>query len=165
MLAGNVFLGLASGFPQQDATGATIVDPSTGQPARDLPQSERFYAGGDTTMRGFALDQLGVRHTPSQPEDTIDKDGFPLGGNSEVLFNVELRVPIWRQVETHGFLDTGNVFRRAVDLNLGELRSAVGFGFLYKSPVGPLRFDLGFKVNRLPGESLTAFFITFGRAF
>ncbi len=164
VLAGNTFLGLATGFPQQDAAGRTIID-ANGEPARDLPQSERFYAGGDTTMRGFALDQLGVRHTPSRASDTIDANGFPLGGNAEVLFNAELRIPLWKQVETHGFLDTGNVFRRAVDLDFAEFRSAVGFGFLYKSPVGPLRFDMGFKVNRLPDESLTAFFITFGRAF
>ena len=165
VLAGNAFLGLATGFPQQDATGRTIVD-ANGEPARDLPQSERFYAGGDTTMRGFALDQLGVRHTPSLPQDTIDANGFPLGGNAELLFNVELRVPTWwKNFETHGFLDTGNVFKKAVDVDFGEFRSAAGFGVLYKSPVGPLRFDLGFKLHRLPDESLTAFFITFGRAF
>ena len=64
--------------------------------------------------------------------------------------------------ETHGFLDTGNVFKRAIDIDFREFRSAVGLGVLYKSPIGPLRFDLGFKVNPLPGESLTAFFITFG---
>jgi len=165
VLAGNVFLGLATGFPQQGPNGNTILDPTTGQPARDLPQSERFYAGGDTTMRGFALDQLGVRHIPSEVNDTIDQNGFPLGGNAEMLFNLELRVPLKGNFETHGFLDTGNVYRQVVDIEFGELRSAVGFGVLYKSPIGPLRFDLGFKVNRLPGESLTAFFITFGRAF
>jgi outer membrane protein insertion porin family len=157
VLAGNGFLGLATGFPQIDSAGETV---------RDLPQSERFYAGGDTTMRGFAIDQLGIRHIPAQPaKDTIDENGFPLGGNSELLFNVELRVPVWKQIETHGFLDTGNVFKRAVDLDPGEFRTAVGFGILYKSPVGPLRFDLGFKVHPLPDESPTAFFITFGRAF
>jgi len=164
VLAGNAFLGLATGFPQQDAAGRTIVD-SNGEPARDLPQSERFYAGGDTTMRGFAVDQLGVRHTPSRPSDTIDANGFPLGGNAELLFNVELRVPVRGRISAHGFLDAGNVFRRAVDLDPGEFRSAVGFGLLVDSPVGPLRFDLGFKVHPLPGESHTAFFITFGRAF
>ncbi len=157
VLAGNAFLGLATGFPQ--------VDPKSGLTVDDLPQSERFYAGGDNTMRGFAIDLLGVRHTPPRPTDTIDENGFPIGGNSELLFNVELRVPVWKQVETHGFLDTGNVFKRAVDLDFGEFRSAAGFGVLYKSPVGPLRFDLGFKLHRLPDESLTAFFITFGRAF
>jgi len=164
VLAGNGFLGVATGFPQQDAAGGTIVD-SNGEATRDLPQSERFYAGGDTTMRGFALDQLGVRHTPPRPSDTIDANGFPLGGNAELLFNVELRVPLWRAIAGHGFVDTGNVFRRAVDLDLGEFRSAAGFGVLVNSPVGPVRFDLGFKLDRLPGESPTAFFVTFGRAF
>ena len=164
VLAGNAFLGVATGFPQQDASGRTIVD-ANGEPATDLPQSERFYAGGDTTMRGFAIDQLGVRHEPPRANDTIDANGFPVGGNSEVLFNIELRVPLWKQIETHGFVDTGNVFKRAIDLDFAQFRSAIGFGFLYKSPVGPLRFDIGFKLKPLSDESLTAFFITFGRAF
>ena len=70
MFAGDARLGLATGFPQADPSGAII---------RDLPQSERFYAGGDTTVRGFALDTLGVRHTPPLPSDTIDDNGFPKG--------------------------------------------------------------------------------------
>jgi outer membrane protein insertion porin family len=158
--AGNAFLGLATGFPQQD-----ILDPNTGQPDLSLPQSERFYAGGDTTNRGFAIDQLGVRHIPSQPEDTIDPQGFPLGGNAEVLLNFELRVPLWRSVEAHTFLDTGNVFQNTRHIDLDQFRSSVGFGALYKSPIGPLRFDLGFKVHPQLGESPTAFFISFGQAF
>jgi outer membrane protein insertion porin family len=160
VLAGNAFLGLATGFPQQD-----ILDPNTGQPDLSLPQSERFYAGGDTTNRGFAIDQLGVRHVPSQPEDTIDVNGFPLGGNAVVLFNAELRVSTWRGVEVHTFLDTGNVFQNAMNIDFSQFRSSVGFGALYKSPIGPLRFDLGFKVHPQLGESPTAFFITFGQAF
>jgi outer membrane protein insertion porin family len=167
VLAGNAILGLATGFPQQDPSGQTIIDPDTGQPDRSLPQSERFYAGGDTTMRGFSIDQLGVRHTPPQQQDTIDVNGFPIGGNAELLLNAELRVPVpfLSSFEAHTFLDTGNVFKRAIDLDVSEFRSAVGVGVLYKSPIGPLRFDLGFKVHPLPGESLTAFFITFGQAF
>ena len=47
-----------------------------------------------------------------------------------------------------GFVDTGNVFVNATDIDLAKLRSAVGGGVRYKSPVGPIRFDLGFKVNR-----------------
>jgi outer membrane protein assembly factor BamA len=164
VLAGNAFLGLATGFPQQDANGATIVDVN-GEPVRDLPQSERFYAGGDTTMRGFAVDQLGVRHTPLRPSDTIDANGFPLGGNAEALFNFEVRVATWRAIETHGFVDTGNVFKRAADIDVSQFRTAYGVGVLYKSFVGPIRLDLGFKLHPLPGESLTAFFVTFGQAF
>jgi outer membrane protein assembly complex protein YaeT len=165
VLAGNGFLGLATGFPQQFSNGQTIVDPNTGQPDLSLPQSERFYAGGDTTNRGFAIDQLGIRHIPPQPEDTIDVNGFPLGGNAVVLFNGEVRVATWRNIEAHAFLDTGNVFQSATSVDFGQFRSSVGFGALYKSPIGPLRFDLGFKVHPQLGESPTAFFITFGQAF
>jgi outer membrane protein insertion porin family len=161
VFAADARLGLATGFPQPDPSGAII---------RDLPQSERFYAGGDTTVRGFALDTLGVRHTPSQPGDTIDQDGFPKGGNALVILNGELRVPVYGGLGVVGFVDTGNVFARAVDMDLSELRTAVGFGVRYKSPIGPLRIDLGFKVPRQPlppgqRESLTALHISLGQAF
>ena len=70
-----------------------------------------------------------------------------------------------RRFEPHVFIDTGNVFNHVVDIDFRQFRTAVGFGFLVKSPIGPLRFDLGFKLNKLPTEDLTAFFITFGQAF
>jgi outer membrane protein assembly factor BamA len=149
IFAGNVRLGLATGF----------------NIAEQLPASERFFAGGDTTVRGFALDRLGVRHVPPQQGDTLDQDGIPIGGNGLVIFNAELRAPVAGGLGVVGFLDTGNVFAHASDLDLGQLRSAVGGGIRYKSPFGPIRVDLGFKVNRQPGEGLTAWFISFGQAF
>ncbi len=137
---------------------------------RDLPPSERFYAGGDTTVRGFALDTLGVRHTPPQPSDTIDVNGFPTGGNALVILNAELRVPVWGGLGAVAFVDTGNVFARVVDIDLGLVRTAVGFGIRYKSPIGPLRIDLGFKVHPETfafgqREGLTALHISLGQAF
>jgi len=154
VFVGNARLGLASGFPREVG-----VD-DNGQPitSRDLPEPERFFAGGDTTVRGFALDTLG---TP----ETISPEGFPIGGNAETIFNAELRAPIRGGFGVVGFVDTGNVFAHAVDVDLTELRTAVGGGIRYKSPIGPLRVDLGFKVNRQPGEGLTAWFISFGQAF
>src|SRR5262249_38309575 len=129
---------------------------------RDLPASERFFAGGDTTVRGFALDRLG---TPQ----TIDTEGFPIGGNGVVIFNAELRTPVRGNLGVVGFIDTGNVFAHTSDIDFGELRSAVGFGLRYKSPVGPIRLDLGFKVHReeIAGsrEPLTALHISLGQAF
>jgi outer membrane protein insertion porin family len=161
VFAADARLGLATGFPQPDSTGAII---------RDLPQSERFYAGGDTTVRGFALDTLGVRHTPPLASDTIDENGFPKGGNAVVILNAELRAPVWGGFGVVGFVDAGNVFARATDMDLTLLRSSVGFGIRYKSPIGPLRIDLGFKLHRqaLPAgqrESLTALHISLGQAF
>jgi outer membrane translocation and assembly module TamA len=130
-----------------------------------LPASERFFAGGDTTVRGFALDRLGIRHIPFQPVDTIDSEGLPIGGNGLMVFNAELRSTVRGESQVVGFVDTGQVFARASDIDFTELRSAVGAGIRYKSPVGPIRFDLGFKVHRREGEGLTAWFISFGQAF
>jgi outer membrane protein insertion porin family len=161
VFAGSARLGTATGFPRRvTAIGADGV--ATTEDVRDLPASERFFAGGDTTVRGFALDQLG---TP----ETI-KDGVPNGGNGLVIFNAELRATVHGGFGVVGFVDTGNVFAHATDLNLTELRSAVGFGIRYKSPVGPIRVDLGFKLNRREVavgqlEPLTALHISFGQAF
>jgi outer membrane protein insertion porin family len=128
---------------------------------KDLPASERFFAGGDTN-RGFALDQLGT-------SETIDADGFPIGGNALVILQTELRAP-YKSLQFVGFFDTGNVFARPSAVNLTEMRSAIGFGIRYRSPVGPIRVDLGFKLRRhdiVPGtrEPLTALHISLGQAF
>jgi outer membrane protein insertion porin family len=162
VFAGSARLGL--GFPRdavlKDALGRNDVGPDGRviiEGVDDLPASERFFAGGDTTVRGFALDRLG---TP----DTI-KDGSPIGGNAVVIFNGEIRVSVPGNAQIVGFVDTGNVFKHVSDFDLGELRAAVGFGGRYRSPVGPIRVDIGFKVHREPGEGALALHISFGQAF
>jgi outer membrane protein insertion porin family len=163
VFAGSARIGLAAGFPHEavDLQGNVIP----GEVFVDLPQSERFYAGGDTTIRGFYLDRVGTRHIPSQASDTLDENLLPIGGNGLVIFNAELRAPVAGGLGVVGFVDTGNVFSRVTNIDLTQLRTAVGSGVRYKSPFGPIRFDLGFKINRQPGEGLTAWFISFGQAF
>ena len=168
VLAGNIRVGLATGFPRDvtrvDAQGIPMLGPD-GQPlvdrVKDLPASERFFAGGDT-MRGFALDQLGTAAT-------IDQNGFPVGGNVLLITNIELRVPMRSGLGVVGFIDAGNVFARARDFNFGDVRTAAGFGLRYRSPIGPIRVDLGFKLKRyvVAGrrEDLTAIHISLGQAF
>ena len=107
---------------------------------RELPASERFFAGGDTTVRGFALDRLGSA-------ETLDRDGFPKGGNGMVLFNFETRAPYWKDLQFVWFVDAGNVFENATDIRLDDLRVSSGIGFRYRSPIGPLRVDWGWKVS------------------
>jgi outer membrane protein insertion porin family len=131
-------VGMAHGF-KLPVSGSEPIDSTAGGPY--LPASERFFAGGDTTVRGFSLDRLG---TP----ETISPSGFPSGGNGVIVLNSELRVAVVRAIQAVGFLDAGNVFARATDLNLFDLRGAAGFGFLYGSPIGPVRVDLGFKLDR-----------------
>ena len=170
VVAGGARIGLASGFPrevvQTDENGQPVLGPD-GQPitvvVEDIPASERFFAGGDTTVRGFALDRLG---TP----ETFDQDGFPKGGHALVIFNGEVRVPVWRDLGVVGFIDSGNVFEFVNDLDLGRIRGAAGFGIRYKSPIGPLRIDLGFKLDRREFsdgqlERRTALHISLGQAF
>ena len=87
-----------------------------------------------------------------------------------MLFRSELRLPVRGGLGLVGFVDTGNVFARTTDLDLGQLRTAVGFGVRYRSPIGPVRFDVGFKVHRqniTPDrrEDLTALHISLGQAF
>ncbi|MCA1563801.1 MAG: BamA/TamA family outer membrane protein [Acidobacteria bacterium] len=170
VLAGGARLGLATGFPREVAQTGPASEPvlgPDGQPdvttVRDLPASERFFAGGDTTVRGFAFDQLGA-------PDTISQNEFPIGGNALVVLNAELRVLVWRDVGAVGFFDSGNVFARTEDLDFAALRSSAGFGLRYRSPIGPLRLDLGFKLSPRelsPGrrERLTALHVSIGQAF
>jgi outer membrane protein assembly complex protein YaeT len=157
VFAAQARLGLAKGFPRDvtktDDQGQTVV----AQDVQELPEPERFFAGGDATNRGFALDTLGRPATI--------QNGFPIGGNGLLIFNAELRVPVRGGLQVVGFVDTGNVFEKAGDIALGDLRTSVGFGLRYKSPVGPLRFDMGFKVHREPGEGAHAWFVSFGQAF
>jgi outer membrane protein insertion porin family len=129
----------------------------------DMPASERFFAGGSTTVRGFALDRLGT-------DETISPEGFPRGGNGVLILNAELRVPVLRDLGVVGFMDAGNVYARASDIDLGELRFSPGMGLRYRSPIGPIRFDVGFKLNRRelsPGrfEAPAAFHLSVGHAF
>jgi len=176
VLAGGARLGLATGFRRETTrisdTGEVIRGPDGTRQTivlRDLPASERFFAGGDTTVRGFALDRLGDP-TKTGEQATIDSNGFPKGGNALFILNAELRAPVWRDLGIVAFIDGGNVFARATQFDLGNLRAGAGFGIRYKSPVGPIRVDLGFKLDRqrfLSGERerLTALHISIGQAF
>jgi outer membrane protein insertion porin family len=164
VLATRAAVGLADGFERLaqpvDANGQPIPgDPIT---VEDLPASERFFAGGDSTIRGYALDRVGA-------PNTISTNGFPTGGNAVLLLNGELRFPVWKEFGAVAFVDGGNVFRRVTEFDLGELRGSVGFGVRYQSPLGPIRVDLGFKLDRreLGGdlERRTALHFSLGQAF
>ncbi|HKC55192.1 MAG TPA: POTRA domain-containing protein [Vicinamibacterales bacterium] len=157
-------VGLAHGFsrlvetvqPDGTTTLQTVED--------DLPASERFFAGGDTTVRGFSLDRLGTAATISQTS------GFPTGGNGEVVLNAELRIDLVKGFAGVTFVDAGNIFLRASDVSLTDLRPAAGFGVHYKSPIGPIRVELGFNLaprELVPGvrEKRTVLHISLGQAF
>ncbi len=126
-----------------------------GLTADQVIPTERFYAGGGTTVRGFKQDTLGP----------LDEAGDPLGGNAMLVLNNELRFPMISIFDAVGFVDIGNVFPLITDFKFSELRKTAGFGFRLRTPSLMLRFDYGFKLDRRPGESLGAFFFSIGQAY
>ena len=179
VVAAGARLGLAVGFSQDIPPPLEIaaarpgpehaVDGPDAAPSafpiaiRDLPASERFFGGGDTTVRGFALDRLGT-------DETLDPQGFPQGGNGMAIFNLETRAPYWKNLQFVWFLDAGNVFKHASDIRLQEIRFTSGVGFRYRSPIGPLRVDWGWKLStrlELTGgrERSNVLHISLGQAF
>jgi outer membrane translocation and assembly module TamA len=173
VLALRAQVGLAHGFlrtvPRLDENGQPILGPD-GQPVtdrvQDLPVSQRFFAGGGTSVRGFQLDRLGV------PE-ILNPDGLSLGGNTLVVANAEIRRVVTtvfgRSLAVVGFLDGGNVFPRTTDLDLSRIRGAAGVGVRFDSPLGAIRLDFGFKLNRLVvndrRESRWEYHLSIGEAF
>lgn len=172
VVAAGARLGVAWGFPRAlDAVGTPEGRPASTR-SLALPISERFFAGGNTTVRGFALDRLGDPRT--EPGGTIDQDGFPQGGNAVVIFNSELRIRVTPAIGVVAFVDAGNVYDRVEHVSLGRIRSGAGFGVRYNSPVGPLGFDIGFKLGQRhffgdetspQQEQLMALHFSFGQAF
>jgi outer membrane protein insertion porin family len=121
----------------------------------ELPIFERFFLGGFSTIRGFSQDSVGPKGS----------DGTPQGGNAMLLFNAELRVPVYRGFGLVGFVDAGNVYPQMNDIEPGSLRYSVGIGLRYHTPVGPLRLDYGINVAPRAGERRSELHFTLGHAF
>jgi outer membrane protein assembly complex protein YaeT len=133
-----------------------------GGPSAIIPLPERFFAGGGNSLRGFAINEAG-------PRDPVT--GFQLGGGAMFVNNLELRLPpvllpfIGKDLSLVIFHDMGNVFESSSDLfpslfrwsertecssttcNFNYTSHAVGGGIRYRTPIGPVRFDVGYNLN------------------
>jgi outer membrane protein assembly complex protein YaeT len=112
-----------------------IIQPM--QATGEIPIFRRFFAGGINSVRGYRLDYLGPRN-PS---------GSPLGGDSVVEGSLEARFPIYKEIRGVAFLDFGNVFFQARDIDPGQLKYSSGVGLRYHTFIGPLGVDIGFPLN------------------
>ncbi len=132
-------------------------------PNMEVPIAERFFAGGRTTHRAFSFDSLGV---PGQTIETSPTGVRTfIGGNALLLFNLEWRVPLVGDLGAEFFLDAGNVWASLRRIRLPEFRTGAGLGLSYQSPVGPIRIEYGFKLDREPEEPLGAFHFSVGYPF
>lgn len=144
---------------------------------KELPLFERYFPGGINTVRGYDVRSLGPR-VPVFDQVPENARNCPLGanrcarlirrdeigGSQQLIFNNEIIVPIVQALGLKGvlFFDAGEAFLASEGIDLSELRTAVGFGFRWLSPIGPLRIEIGFPLNRRPGDDRQAIAFSFG---
>jgi outer membrane protein assembly complex protein YaeT len=141
--------------PRLVYAGAARLGLARGLGGQELTLSERFFAGGGTTLRGFAQNTLG-------PKDFLDE---PAGGNAVILINNEIRFPLASIFDGVGFVDIGNVYNHVSDISFRDFRKVAGAGLRIRTPYFMIRLDYGFKLDRRPGESIGGFFFSIGQAF
>jgi outer membrane protein insertion porin family len=110
---------------------------------KSIPISDLFFAGGATSVRGYQEQLLGPA--------TLDENGFKdkaKGGKLLLIGNLELRVPLFWLIVGEVFFDAGNVWEELEDFNPVEIKFSTGFGLVILTPVGPIRFDYGVKLNK-----------------
>jgi len=116
--------------------------------SEEVPPSERFFVGGRSTVRGYKQDELGVvGNTIVVDGDNPSRVEFT-GGNITLVGNIELRFGLPAGLGLVFFYDMGNVWADFGDFAYSDLKSTVGTGLRYNTPVGPLRLDLGYKLDR-----------------
>lgn len=128
---------------------------------------ERFYLGGAFSVRGYEQDKA-----PPVNFTALTSDGTPdcivqLGGKAMVNINAELRFPLYQALSGVVFNDIGALAQdKITDIITSNFVGSTGFGLRYKTPVGPLRFDIGFKwKKRFENDCPYAWFLTLGQAF
>ena len=134
-----------------------MIEPTNGSTV--TPIYLRYFLGGDSTVRGFSCDSVGPT-----AEDADGKD-VHIGGDRLVRFNAEWRFPIYRVLGGVVFYDAGANWLDAEGFDRDKLREGAGVGLRVSTPVGPLRLDYGWKLDRREGESAGEYYITIGSAF
>ncbi len=150
-------------------------------PSKEIPVFERFFVGGPNSVRGFERGSLGPTRSYtanlSDPASSLTK--LTIGGDKQLVFNAELEVPILASmgISAVAFFDMGNAFNEDQNLSLkidwfanekerpSTLRSAMGFGLRWMSPMGLLRFEWGFPLKPMKSEEKYVFEFSIGNAF
>ena len=145
----------------------------------EIPINERFFAGGRVSQRAFSTDLLGIpgQTLECQQSSNSSTPGCTLvatGGAGLLLASTEWRFPVYGPVGGDLFVDGGNVWQAWRDVNVGAMRWGAGLGLRVDTPIGPLRLEYGWKLDRKsfvawdgtivkepPGE----LFLSFGNPF
>ncbi len=146
------FLGGAPGRSVLALRG--LIGSAEGASQFDLPPDKRFYAGGSATVRGYKYQSVG----PQFP------DRNPQGGTAVTAGTVEFRQRILGNYGVAVFADAGQVTANGPPF-AGSWHVGVGAGARYYTPIGPIRLDVAFPLNRQPGGNSFELYIGIGQAF
>ena len=127
---------------------------------RPFPVFKNYFGGGLGSVRGFDQGTLGPR----------DITGSFIGGPKKVGLNVEFIAPFPgagndRTLRVFGFVDVGNVYGESDKLSFSDMRSSVGIGLSWISPIGPLRFAYANPVRKFAGDRIQKFQFQIGTSF
>ena len=135
--------------------GRVAVGGIAGASRSTLPADELFYAGGGSSIRGYAYQSVGPL-----------VDDQPVGGRSLFESSIELRGQLTRSLGLVAFLDGGTAFAAASPDFDEPLYWGTGAGVRYFTPVGPLRVDVGFPLDRRPElDKSFQIYVSLGQAF
>lgn len=124
-------------------------------PTRDIPLSERFYSGGEGSVRGYGLRRIG----PLSPANE------PLGGLSLFEGSVELRRPLFWRLAGAAFFDCGQVSVHPYRIPVGNLQCGYGPAISMATPVGPVRLDLGIPTKTPRGDPNWQVYFSIGQFY
>ncbi|MGM0547385.1 MAG: BamA/OMP85 family outer membrane protein [Bacteroidota bacterium] len=113
-----------------------------------LPNNIRYYLGGTNSVRGWYRNQLGPKYAQTENSEF---DGYvPRGGSAMFGFNIEIRQELNFLINGLGmatFFDGGQVWETFARIQRRPLQFGAGGGLRYQSPIGPVRIDVGYKLN------------------
>lgn len=135
------------------------------QKFQDIMPFERFYLGGANSIRSYESDLCPP--ICSFKDDDGNCYTVPQGGKTMAHINVELRFPVWKSIKGVVFQDLGTLIGQSFsDFDSSRLLAATGFGVRYNTPIGPLRFDIGWKWRLShPHDYSYSWFLALGHAF
>jgi outer membrane protein insertion porin family/translocation and assembly module TamA len=139
MFEGRYYLALGRFAVVAAKARAGSIGATSGENLR-VPFYRRYWLGGASSLRGWGRFEVSPLF-----------EGISVGGHTMVESSLELRAPIWGDLSGVLFADAGNVWNNAWDFNLNDLRYDVGPGLRYNTPIGPVRVDLGYQLNPIPG--------------
>jgi translocation and assembly module TamA len=141
--------------PRVVLAGRTAIGTLLGPSREDVPANLRFYAGGGGSVRGFAYQHAGE----------LDDHNDPIGGRSLFEASGEVRVRVTETIGVVAFVDAGAAFTSRYPDFDDQLRVGAGPGIRYFSPIGPVRLDVGFPINRRDSDDAFQLYISIGQAF